>query len=266
MKKSTLFNLPLKALLLLLFVAVSFKSSGAAKQQYYEIRIYTISGPAQEKMVDAYLRDAYLPALHRAGIAKAGVFKPVETDTASFGKLIYLFIPFKTIEQYAELPGILEKDKVYAEAGKSFVDAPFDNPPYQRQQSILLKAFLFMPQFAAPSFTTPVTERIYELRSYESATEAKAAKKIEMFNQGGEIALFEKLKFNAVFYGEALAGNQKPNLMYMTTFSDMKSRDEHWKAFGGSPEWKKLSGLAEYNNTVSKNNTHFLHPASYSDF
>ncbi len=118
MKKSTLFNLPLKALLLLLFVAVSFKSSGAAKQQYYEIRIYTISGPAQEKMVDAYLRDAYLPALHRAGIAKAGVFKPVETDTASYGKLVYLFIPFKTMEQYAELPGILEKDKVYSEAGK----------------------------------------------------------------------------------------------------------------------------------------------------
>lgn len=266
MKNSNLFTLSSKALLLLFFVAFSLKSSGAAKQQYYEIRIYTITGPAQETMVDAYLRDAYLPALHRAGIAKAGVFKPVETDTASFGKLIYLFIPFKTIEQYAELPGILEKDKVYAEAGKSFVDAPFDNPPYQRQQSILLKAFLFMPQFAAPGFTTPVTERIYELRSYESATEAKAAKKIEMFNQGGEIALFEKLKFNAVFYGEVLAGNQKPNLMYMTTFSDMKSRDEHWKAFGGSPEWKKLSGLAEYNNTVSKNNTHFLHPASYSDF
>ncbi len=115
-------------------------------------------------------------------------------------------------------------------------------------------------------FTTPVTERIYELRSYESATEAKAAKKIEMFNQGGEIALFEKLKFNAVFYGEALAGNQKPNLMYMTTFSDLKSHDELWKAFGGSPEWKKISGLEEYKNTVSKIHVHLLHPASYSDF
>ena len=159
---------------LLFLAAVSFQSFGAAKQQYYEIRIYTISGPAQEKMVDAYLKDAYIPALHRAGISKVGVFKPVETDTAAYGKLVYLFIPFKTMEQYAELPGILEKDKAYTAAGKSFVDAPFDNPPYQRHQSILLKAFLFMPEFAAPSFTTPVSERIYELRSYESATEAKA--------------------------------------------------------------------------------------------
>jgi len=266
MKKSNLFNLPFKALMLLCFAAFSFRSFGAPKQQYYEIRIYTITGTAQEGMVDAFLRNAYIPALHRAGISKVGVFKPVETDTASFGKLIYVFIPFKTIEEFEQLPAVLGKDKAYGEAGKSFLDAPYDNPPYNRHQSILLKAFLYMPQFEVPGYTTPVTERIYELRSYESATEARAAKKIEMFNQGGEIAIFEKLKFNAVFYGEALAGDQKPNLMYMTTFSDMKSHDEHWKEFVNSPEWKKLSGLEEYKNTVSKHNIYLLHPTSYSDF
>ena len=266
MKKSNPFNLPLKALLLLFFISFSFRSFGAPKQMYYEIRIYTVTGAAQEGRVDAFLRDAYLPALHRAGISKAGVFKPVETDTASFGKLIYLFVPFKTMDEYAELPGILGKDKAYAEAGKSFIEAPFDNPPYARHQSILLKAFEFMPQFAAPSFTTPVTERIYELRSYESATEAKAAKKIQMFNQGGEIGLFAKLKFNAVFYGEVLAGIEKPNLMYMTTFQDLKTHDELWKSFGGSPEWKQISGLEEYKNTVSTIHVHLWHPTSYSDF
>lgn len=266
MKKSNLLTLPLKALLLLILVFFSFRSFGAAKQQYYEIRIYTISGSAQEGMVDAYLKEAYIPALHRAGITKVGVFKPVETDTAGYGKQIYVFIPFKTMDQYAQLPSVLLKDKAYAEAGKAFLDAPFDNPPYSRHQSILLKAFLNMPEFAAPSYTNAVTERIYELRSYESATEAKAAKKIDMFNKGGEIALFAKLNFNAVFYGEALAGNQKPNLMYMTTFTDLKSRDEHWKTFGASEEWKKISGLEEYKNTVSKIHINYLHPASYSDF
>jgi hypothetical protein len=266
MKRSNLFNLPLKAMLLMLFIAFSFRSYGAPKQQYYEIRIYQIADKTQEGMVDAFLKDAYIPALHKAGISKVGVFKPVETDTASYGKLIYVFIPYKTLEEYAELPGILEKDKKYAGAGKAFIDAPYDKPPYKRQQSILLKAFLYMPEFAAPSYKTPPAERIYELRSYQSATEAKAAKKIQMFNQGGEIALFEKLKFNAVFYGEALAGDEKPNLMYMTTFSDMKSHDEHWKAFGEAPEWKKMSGLEEYKNAVSKNTTHLLHPTSYSDF
>jgi hypothetical protein len=54
--------------------------------------------------------------------------------------------------------------------------------------------------------------------------------------------------------------------MYMTTFSDMKSHDEHWKAFSSDPEWKKLSGLEEYKNTVSLHLIHLLHPVSYSDF
>ena len=42
------------------------------------------------------------------------------------------------------------------------------------------------------------SERIYELRNYESATDAKAVKKIEMFNEGGEIDLFNKL--NLILY------------------------------------------------------------------
>ena len=36
-----------------------------------------------------------------------------------------------------------------------------------------------------------------------------------MFNEGGEIRLFARLNFNAVFYGDVLAGDRMPNLMYM---------------------------------------------------
>jgi hypothetical protein len=266
MKKSGNIFLPGSLLLAFLLAVNSLISFGAPKQQYYEIRIYSISGQAQASALDAYLKDAYLPALHRAGISKVGVFKPVEKDTANFGKLVYVFIPYKNLDEYAALTDKLEKDKVYAEAGKSFVSAPYDNPPYNRHQTILLKAFLYMPQFEAPQYTNPASERIYELRSYESATEAKAAKKIEMFNQGGEIGIFTKLKFNAVFYAEVLAGIEKPNLMYMTSFTDIKSHDEHWKAFGETAEWKKLSGMEEYKNTVSKIHVHLLHAADYSDF
>ena len=64
MKNSLLFKLSSRTLLLLLFAAMSFKSFGAPKQMYYEIRIYTISGSDQESRVDAFLRDAYIPALH----------------------------------------------------------------------------------------------------------------------------------------------------------------------------------------------------------
>ena len=92
MKKSNLSTLTIRAMFLLFLAAVSFKSFGAPKQEYYEIRIYHVWG-GQEGKVDAFLKDAYLPALHRAGISKAGVFKPVETDMES-GKLIFLSAPY----------------------------------------------------------------------------------------------------------------------------------------------------------------------------
>jgi len=251
----------------LLFMSVIFVGfgKGPSTQQYYEIKIFRIADKTQEGKVDAYLKDAYLPALHRAGIPVVGVFKPVEADTA-FGKLIYVLIPFKTVDQFMQLPDQLTKDKAFADAGKSFIDAPYNEPAYKRYESIFLKAFMNFPQFNAPKYTNSPAERIYELRSYESATDAKAVKKIEMFNQGGEIDIFEKLNFNPVFWGEVLIGSHMPNLMYMTTFSDMKSHDEHWKAFGATDEWKKLSGMEEFKNTVSKANPFLLHPTSYSDF
>jgi hypothetical protein len=265
MKKSNLFYRILPVLMLLMTVAISALGAGPAKQQYYELKIYHIADKTQEGKVDAYLKEAYLPALHRAGIPIVGVFKPVEADTA-FGKLIYVLIPFKTVDQFMQLPGQLMKDKIFTDAGKSFIDAPFNEPAYKRYESIFLKAFQNFPLFVAPKFTNSTNERIYELRSYESATDAKAVKKIEMFNLGGEIDIFKKLEFNPVFWGEVLIGSHMPNLMYMTTFSDMKSHDEHWKAFGATDEWKKLSGMDEYKNTVSKANPYLLHPTSYSDF
>ena len=265
MKKSNFLYRIFPALLLFISVVINGFGAGPAKQQYYEIKIYRIADKTQEGRVETYLKEAYLPALHRAGIPVVGVFKPVEADT-TFGKLIYVFIPFNTVDQFMQLPGLLQKDKVYWDAGKSFIDAPYNDPPYKRYESIFLKAFMNMPQFVAPKFTTSPSERIYELRSYESATEAKAVKKIDMFNQGGEIDLFKKLSFNPVFYAEVLVGSHMPNLMYMTTFSDMKSHDDHWSAFGKTEEWKKLSGMDEYKNTVSKANPYLLHPTSYSDF
>jgi hypothetical protein len=256
------------ALIAILILPLISCTEQSVEQMYYEIKVYSVTQPAQAESVDRYLSEAFIPALHRAGISKVGVFKPIEADTAVFGKLIFVFIPYVTANHYLNLPGVLAQDPDYEQAGKgkAFLDAPYDNPPFDRYESILLKAFKNMPQFRVPSFTTPAAERIYELRSYESATDAKAAKKREMFNQGGEIAIFDKLGFNAVFYGEVLAGSHMPNLMYMTTFADMKSHNELWVKFRTDPDWIKLSGLEEYKNTVSKSNRFLLHPTSYSDF
>jgi hypothetical protein len=234
-------------------------------QMYYEIKLYRINGAAQAGAMDVFLKDAFIPAVHRAGIATVGVFKPIESDTA-FGKLVYVFIPYKTITEYAELITKLEKDPVYQSTGKTFLDAPFNEPPFERYESILAKAFAFMPRFKVYKYSTPPSERIYEYRSYESATEAKALKKIKMFNEGGEIKIFEEAGSNAVFYAQVLMGSQRPRLIYMTTYADMKSHDEKWVAFRNHPEWKRISSLDEYKNSTSKTKPYLLHPTSYSDF
>jgi hypothetical protein len=69
-----------------------------------------------------------------------------------------------------------------------------------------------------------------------------------------------------VFNAEVISGSTMPNLIYLSTFADKTSRDEHWKTFGSHPEWKKMSGLEEYKNTVSKAVIKFLRPTEYSDF
>ena len=121
-----------------------------------------------------------------------------------------------------------------------------------------------MPKMEIPALKNELPKRVYELRSYEGPTEKMYKRKVEMFNTGGEISLFKRLGFNAVFYGSVIAGSRMPNLMYMTTFEDMAARDEHWNSFRVDPEWKKLSAMEYYKNTVSKNETILLNPTNYS--
>ena len=256
----------LSLILIALFITLLPDSGTAKSRDYYQIQVYKINGKVQEEKVDNFLKAAYLPALHRAGIKQAGVFKPIETDTAFFGKYVYIWIPLTSPEHLVKLMETLDKDADYQKDGLAFLGAPFDQVPFIRKESILLKAFSLNPNFAIPSFTTPASQRIYELRSYEGGTENLYRKKVEMFNQGGEVALFKSLDFNALFYAEVISGSTMPNLMYMTTFADMVAHDAHWNAFKNHPDWKKLSGLPEYKNTVSKAVKVLLHPTDYSDF
>jgi hypothetical protein len=86
-----------------------------------------------------------------------------------------------------------------------------------------------------------------------------------MFNEGGEMDIFSRLGFNAVFYGQVMYGAKMPNLMYMTSFDNMKAREEHWAAFRSDAAWKTLSGMKEYQKNVSKSEITFLRPTDYSD-
>ena len=252
--------------ILISFFVMAFSASIlAASRDYYQIQVFRLTGKVQEEKVDNFLKNAYLPALHRAGIQKVGVFKPIESDTTS-GKRVYIWIPFTSPDHFAEIQDVLAKDQVYQTKGIDFLGAPFDQRPFVRKESILLKAFPDAPNYFIPNHKTAPSERIYELRSYEGPTENLFRQKVKMFNEAGEIKLFKSLDFNAVFYAEVISGSTMPNLMYLTTFADMPTHEDRWAAFRAHPEWKAMSALPEYQNTVSKSIKLLLHPTDYSDF
>lgn len=254
----------LSSLLLLLLIHPGLGKS--PKPEFYSLIIYRIKDKVQEEKVDQYLKQAYLPALHRAGKNKIGVFKPVASDTLAFGKVIYVLTSFQSLDEFTKITTSLTNDQKLLVDGANYLNSKYNEAPYQRMETILMRAFVNMPVMETPSLTGARSERVYELRSYEGPTEKLYQSKVKMFNAGGEIDLFKRLKFNAVFYAEVLAGAKMPNLIYMTTFENRASRDEHWKAFGSDAQWKQLLTIDEYKNTVSKNDTMLLFPTDYSDY
>jgi hypothetical protein len=250
--------------LALLIQSVNEAYAWAPERQYYTLSIYHFKDSTQEKALDRYFSEALLPALHRMKIASVGVFKSLANDTVS-DKKIYVFIPFHAAAEIQQLNENLQKDKDYQSAGSEYINAVFSAPPYTRIETIILYAFPLAPGMQLPELSSPKNERVYELRSYESATEKIFQNKVNMFNEGDEIGLFNRLGFNAVFYSEVVAGSRMPNLMYMTTFNNMQEREKHWKAFSDDAQWKKLTAMPVYQNNVQHADIFFLRPTDYSD-
>lgn len=249
----------------LLITGSAWAQTGKPAREFYQLTIYHYKTDTQEIILDNYLQKALLPALYRLNIKNIGVFKAIANDTSS-SKVLYVFVPVKSLDALTMLPAKFSVDKAYQTAGTAYINAIYTAPPYTRMETILLHAFHLAPQMQLPQLKAEKKERVYELRSYESATEKIYKNKVQMFNEGDEIGLFKKLNFNAVFYSEVIAGSKMPNLMYMTCFENKADRDEHWKQFGSHPDWKKLSSMPEYKNNVSHIDIMFLRPTDYSDF
>src|SRR6185312_579815 len=174
----------------------------------------------------------------------------------------YFLIPYNSWDDYIAVWDKLATDKTYKQKGAAYLNAPATEPAYERIESSLLKAFAHMPKLHAPE----KKPRIFELRRYEHASESAGKKKLEMFNDAGEINIFKRLGFNPVFFGETLIGGFRPNLIYMLTFDDMAAHDSHWKAFGSDAEWAKLKAIPDYADAklVSRITSTFLTPAGCS--
>ncbi|MHC4499205.1 MAG: NIPSNAP family protein, partial [Planctomycetota bacterium] len=156
---------------------------------------------------------------------------------------------------------LIEVDPDYRKAAASVLDAPKSDPPYERIESSLMVAFEAIPRLERP---TKAESRIFQLRIYESHNSLAGKKKVEMFNTGGEIAIFRKTGLNPVFFGESLIGPKLPNLTYMLGFDDAETKEKGWDTFRVDPEWKKLKENPYYKDTVSNITNILLRPASCS--
>jgi len=245
-------------------VETEVTQSEVAELDYFQLEIYNFENKEQESLLDAYLQEALLPALHRKGIEHVGVFKPIAGLNERENFLMVL-TPYTSLQQFEQVPGLLQEDAVYLQSASSYIDAPHDAPPYTRIESMILRSFSATPKLALPRLNTPKSERVYELRSYEAATEKLYRLKVEMFNEG-ESSLFQDLKFNPAFFCEVLSSAHMPHLVYMTCHADTTAQKKNWDAFGTHPEWERMKNLERYQNTVSSITKYLLYPTAYSDY
>jgi hypothetical protein len=227
---------------------------------FYELRVYTLKDAQQQTLVENYFKDAAIPALKRLGVQAVGLFAELKPEGQT---KLYALIPYKSLSEFIGIEERLFNDHEYLGAAQAYLNAPATSPAYERIESSLLKAFAHMPKLELPERKT----RIFELRRYEHATESAGKKKLEMFNDAGEIDIFKRLGFKPVFFGETIIGERRPNLIYMVTFADMADHDSRWKSFGGDAEWKKISTKPEYADSklVSHITSTFLTPAAFSE-
>ncbi len=227
-----------------------------ASAEYYEIRTYRLKSQNQQAFLSDYLRDAALPAWQRIGIGPVGVF--TELGDAP-GPSIHVLITYASPEQFASARLALENDGQYQTQGKKYLNAVAEDPAFVRIESSLMVAFAGMPKMKQPARKP----RVLELRTYESYSEAKARRKIEMFNDG-EIPIFASVGLEPVFFGETLIGPRVPNLKYMLETPDLKSSKASWEKFLIHQDWVRMRDLPKYADTVSKISTRYLAPTEYS--
>ncbi len=213
---------------------------GHNRRDLIELRRYAVKDEAQKQGLVAFFRDAAIPALNRIGITPVGVFHP-EKDLSP----VYVLLRHATMESLVACNHKLLGNEELLSKGSEFLNATADKPAYQRMESALLLAFKGMP-----TLDTPVKSpgRVLQLRIYESPSERTGQKKIEMFNDAGEIAIFRRAGLRPVFFGESLVGSKMPNLTYMLAFESPEELKANWAKFVADPEWKKISQMPEYSD------------------
>ncbi|HLX63730.1 MAG TPA: NIPSNAP family protein [Planctomycetota bacterium] len=257
MRRRTFFQ---SAALATLSAAAIRADDKSAAREFYELRAYTLKDEAQRKLVDEYLEKAFIPAMNRFGANPIGVFADPRPNTP-----LYVLAAFPSLDGWLKAADGLMSDAEHNKAGAALLTADKANPPYERIESSLLQAFEGWPKLIPPPQTKDKKPRIFQLRTYESPSEATGKKKIEMFHKG-EMDAFKRAGCNPVFFSECLIGTKRPNLTYMLAFDDEPAQKKAWGAFVKDPDFHKMISMPEYSDKsiIRAINNSILTPTVYS--
>ncbi len=240
----------------------SAQTLAPAAREFYQLRRYHMQTGPQTKLTESYFSDALIPALGRMGMGPVGAFRlDIGPETPTF----LLLIPASSADALATIDLHLAQDATFLTAAEPFWNAPATAPAFLRVESSMLAAFEGWPRLVPPASAAIKGSRIFQLRTYESASYQDHVRKIEMFHKG-EIDLFKNAGFHPVFFGDTLIGPVMPNLTYMLSFTDMEQLTAQWKIFVADPGWKKLSTSPRYSyaEIVSNISNLILSPLSSS--
>lgn len=215
---------------------------------------------AMAQRTNDYLAKSYLPAVQRAGAKHVGAFSPI-IGLGSPSTILLADYPDASTWEAAGRK--LSEDK---EAQKAY-DAVYgvSSLPFLRMETMIFRGFPSVPMIEPPAAREGNRSHVFELRSYESTSPRSLARKIRMFEEG-ETALFRKIGMKVVFFGEALAGPNLPQLTYMLAFDDAAHRDKAWAEFVAHPEWNKMKNMPGVSDgeIVSNISNALLRPLPFS--
>ncbi|MCR9286149.1 MAG: NIPSNAP family protein [Bacteroidetes bacterium] len=212
------------------------------EKELYELRTYEMKFARNHSLLTNYLKDVLQPTLKNKGATYFQIFNELGEDEP---RKIWLLIAYPNQKTYLDCQ-LLDADLDYQEKSKDYHSITPDQAVYNRFSSSLSLAFDGMPKMTQPIDGAS----LYELRIYEGYSEDAVRRKIKMFNEE-EFPLFFKVKLNPVFFGDVIAGQHRPCLVYMLNFKDMEARKTAWSEFLKSPEWDAMKVKPEYANTVS---------------
>ena len=110
-------------------IALLFSTFSYSQKEIYELRTYELNFGKSADILYYYIEKALIPALNKNEIYNIGVFEEIGD---AMPKKLYLFIPYKSINDYYQAVEGLKRDKDYDKASISYMKTVPQDFPFLR--------------------------------------------------------------------------------------------------------------------------------------